>query len=100
MSIISFKNEELELIFKGQDVKGWSYGSIDTTRRRLMTIHSAADFNDFRNLKSLKFQEVKQKVKGYDKSQKLWRVKINLQWSIVFRWKDGDAYDLGIADIH
>lgn len=27
-------------------------------------------------------------------------IRINQQWRICFRWKDGDAYDVAIADYH
>ena len=29
-----------------------------------------------------------------------WSVRINDQWRIVFRWKDGDALDVDIIDYH
>ena len=28
------------------------------------------------------------------------RIRINDQWRIVFRWKDGDAHDVEIDDYH
>jgi proteic killer suppression protein len=29
-----------------------------------------------------------------------WSIRINQQWRIVFRWRDGDAYEVRIADYH
>ena len=29
-----------------------------------------------------------------------WRLRINDQWRIVFRWDDGDALDVDIVDYH
>jgi proteic killer suppression protein len=29
-----------------------------------------------------------------------WSIRINQQWRILFRWADGDAYEVRIADYH
>jgi proteic killer suppression protein len=29
-----------------------------------------------------------------------WSIRINQQWRIVFRWKDGNAADVQITDYH
>ena len=29
-----------------------------------------------------------------------WRIKIDKQWAVVFRWEDGNAYDVSITDYH
>jgi len=30
----------------------------------------------------------------------IFRIRINDQWRICFRWQDGDAYDVEVADYH
>jgi len=39
-----------------------------------------------------------EKLKG--KLEGFWSLRINDQWRIVFRWKDGDALDVDIVDYH
>lgn len=29
-----------------------------------------------------------------------WRIKIDKQWAVIFRWKDGNAFDVDIIDYH
>lgn len=29
-----------------------------------------------------------------------WSLRINKQWRIIFKWKNGDAYDVEIVDYH
>ena len=29
-----------------------------------------------------------------------WSIRINDQWRLCFRWRDGDAYDVAIIDYH
>jgi len=37
-------------------------------------------------------------LKGDRKGQ--WSIRINSQWRLCFRWKDGDANDVEIVDYH
>lgn len=37
-------------------------------------------------------------LKGDRKGQ--WRIRINDQWRICFRWQDGHAWDVEIVDYH
>jgi proteic killer suppression protein len=39
-----------------------------------------------------------EKLKGDRKRQ--YSIRINDRWRVCFRWKDGDAYDVEIADYH
>ena len=38
------------------------------------------------------------KLEG-DRSE-FWLIKIDKQWAVVFRWEDGNAYDVCIIDYH
>jgi len=38
------------------------------------------------------------RLRGHRKGQ--WRIRINDQWRICFRWKDGTALDVEIVDYH
>ncbi|WP_420795318.1 type II toxin-antitoxin system RelE/ParE family toxin [Legionella brunensis] len=29
-----------------------------------------------------------------------WRIKIDKQWAVIFRWENGNAYDVCILDYH
>lgn len=29
-----------------------------------------------------------------------WRIKIDKQWAVIFKWKDGMAFDVDITDYH
>lgn len=29
-----------------------------------------------------------------------WRIKIDTQWAVIFRWENGNAYDVCILDYH
>ena len=39
-----------------------------------------------------------EKLKG--KLSDYWSLRINKQWRIIFKWQDGNAYDVEIVDYH
>ena len=39
-----------------------------------------------------------ERLSGYREGQ--YSIRINDQWRVCFRWSDGDAYDVEIADYH
>lgn len=39
-----------------------------------------------------------EKLSGAREGQ--WSIRVNEQWRICFRWSEGDAYDVEIADYH
>ena len=62
--------------------------------RRLRLLHRASALNDLRvppanHLKALKGDRAGQ-----------YSIRVNDQYRICFRWKDGDAYDVELTDYH
>jgi len=64
------------------------------TRRKLLYLHDAAELKDLRvppgnRLKGLK---------GQDKGKH--SIRINDQWRIIFRWQNGNVFDVAVVDYH
>jgi toxin HigB-1 len=62
--------------------------------RRLATLERATSLADFDGLNSVGLHKLKGDRKEF------WSVKINGPWRLVFRFSDGDAYDVEIVDYH
>jgi toxin HigB-1 len=62
--------------------------------RRLATLARATSLADFDDLSSVGLHKLKGDRKDF------WSVKINGPWRLVFRFSDGDAYDVEIIDYH
>jgi len=62
--------------------------------RKLLILHAAVDINDLRIPPSNHLEQLKGKMKGKHS------IRINDQWRIVFRWVNGNAYEVEIADYH
>lgn len=65
-----------------------------TARRKLVHIHSAISINDLRVPPGNRLELLKGKLKGGHS------IRINDQWRIVFRWHDGNAFEVEITDYH
>lgn len=62
--------------------------------RRLRELNAAGSLNDFDGLNRIGLH----KLKG-DRSS-FWAIRINGPWRLVFRFENGDAYDVEIVNYH
>ena len=62
--------------------------------RKLLILHAASSLDDLKVPPGNRLE----KLKGDRKRQ--YSIRINDRWRVCFRWKDGDAYDVEIADYH
>ncbi|BAZ11158.1 hypothetical protein NIES4071_29840 [Calothrix sp. NIES-4071] len=60
---------------------------------RLEAIDSAVDIEDIK-LPGYNLHELKGDKKG------IWSIKISGNWRIIFRFEDGEAYDIDLVDYH
>lgn len=92
--IKSFGDPETEKIFGGLRAAKLPGQIQQRARLRLIQIHSSTSINDLRIPPGNRLE----KLVG-DRSGE-WSVRINQQWRIVFRWDDGNAYEVRIEDYH
>ena len=57
-------------------------------------IDNAHQLNDLKIPPGNRLEALKGKLKGY------YSIRINDQWRLIFRWLQGDAYELEIIDYH
>lgn len=63
-------------------------------RRKLRMLNSAATLDDLRIPPANRLEALKGDRRGQHS------IRINEQWRVCSRWKDGDAYDVEIVDYH
>ena len=61
---------------------------------RLTQLDAAARIDDLRLPPSNQLEALKGARKGQ------WNIRVNQQWRLCFRFEDGDAFDVEIADYH
>jgi proteic killer suppression protein len=91
--IRSFLDARTQALFNDLDVP--RFRPIErVARRRLLYLHQASRLEDLRVPPGNRLEALKGDRKGQHS------IRINDQWRICFRWKDGDAYDVEITDYH
>jgi toxin HigB-1 len=63
-------------------------------RRKLLYLHDAAQLKDLSVPPGNRLETLRGRWAGFHS------VRINDQWRLVFRWRDGSAHDVAIVDYH
>ena len=95
--IESFANRLAEDLFddrRSKAVLRFPPDLIRVARRKLLYLHDASDIGDLREPPGNRLEALKGALKGFHS------ILINDQWRIVFRWQDGNAYEVQIIDYH
>ncbi|MBI5739998.1 MAG: type II toxin-antitoxin system RelE/ParE family toxin [Nitrospirae bacterium] len=94
--IVSFGDEETELIWRGRFSKKIKLPANlhNIARRKLRMLAAATTLETLRVPPNNRLEI----LKGNREGQR--SIRINDQWRICFRWKDGNTHDVEITDYH
>ena len=92
--IKSFRDKETEKIFNRHYSGKLPQNIQHLARRKLVMMDAAPELKALHVPPGNRLEFLKGKRKGQHS------IPINAQWRICFKWKDGDAYDVEIADYH
>jgi toxin HigB-1 len=92
--IRGFADKETERLFLRQPVKRLPKQLQRLALRKLVLVDSAASLNDLRMPPGNRLE----KLSGHRKGQH--SIRINDHWRVCFRWSQGDAFEVEIADYH
>jgi proteic killer suppression protein len=91
--IKSFRCSDTEKVF--QRKRSRKFGGIQRVAlRKLLVLDASDSLNDLRIPPSNRLE----KLSGGRRGQH--SIRVNEQWRICFRWRNGDAYDVEIVDYH
>ena len=92
--IVSFGNKETEKIWNGIVSKKLPREIQEIARRKLRMINNSIDIVDLRIPPANRLEKLKGNLKEF------YSIRINNQWRIIFKWKNGNAFDIEIIDYH
>jgi proteic killer suppression protein len=92
--IRSFRNRLTEALFQGDFVRGLDLRILQRARERLKYLDAAADLRDLMVPPANQLESLRGDRKGE------YSIRINKQWRICFKWKDGDAFEVEVVDYH
>ena len=95
--IASFADKATADLFHGLDsarVRRWAADVQKAALRKLDMVNAAAALDDLKVPLGNRLEALRGDLKGYHS------IRINDQWRVVFKWKDGAPHDVRIADYH
>jgi len=92
--IRSFGSKETESIWKGIRVRKLPLDIQSTGRRKLRMLNNSQDIQDLRIPPSNRLEKLSGNFKDF------YSIRINKQWRIIFKWSNGNAYEVRIIDYH
>ena len=92
--IRSFKSKETEKLFQRESARRLPPNIQSVALRKLRMLDAATILDDLKIPPANRLETLRGNRKGQHS------IRINNQWRICFRWKDGNAYDVEIVDYH
>lgn len=95
--IVSFGDKTTEEVFHGvrsSRTLRLSPSLLRATVKQLEVLHKAPSLDELFEPPGNRLKALKGDLAG------LWSIRVNSQWRIVFRWTDGSAQDVRLADYH
>lgn len=92
--IVSFGNKDTEKIWEGERVKKLPNEVQEIGRRKLRMLNNAQTTMDLTIPPSNKLEKLKGNLKDY------YSIRVNDQWRIIFKWNNGNAFEVEIVDYH
>jgi proteic killer suppression protein len=92
--IVSFGDRNTQKIWDGEWVKGFSTDIQDTARRKLRMLNNSCDIKDLMIPPSNKLEKLRGNLKDF------YSIRVNDQWRLIFRWENGNAFNVELIDYH
>ena len=92
--IQSFADSDTERLFRREPVRGFPAELQRSMLRKLGLVDAAELLEDLRVPPGNRLEKLRGDRAGQHS------IRVNDQWRICFRWKDGNAYDVDIVDYH
>jgi proteic killer suppression protein len=89
-----FRDKEAEKIFNRQFSAKLPKNIQGVARKKLVILDAAVDLNDLRVPPGNRLEALRGNRKGQHS------IRINDQWRICFKWRNGSAYEVEITDYH
>jgi proteic killer suppression protein len=92
--IKSFGNDAALAAWQGRFAKGIPNDIIKVAARKLLQLDGAQTLDDLRIPPGNRLEALKGGLRGRHS------IRVNDQWRIVFRWHQGNAFEVSIVDYH
>jgi proteic killer suppression protein len=91
--ITSFRHKGLKRLFEDDERKGVNPQHVERIENILGLLHVADKAEDM-NLPTFRLHPLTGDLRGF------WAVTVRANWRIIFRFEDGDVFDVDLIDYH
>ena len=91
--IRSFGDKRTENLFRDQRVREFQ-GIARPAKRKLEMLNAASRLDDLTVPPSNRLEKLRGNLSAY------YSIRINDQWRIIFKWRDGEPYEVCVVDYH
>ena len=91
--IRSFGDKRTAALFEDQVVRVFQ-GIARRAKRKLEAINAASRISDLAVPPSNRLERLRGDLRGF------YSIRINEQWRVIFRWRDGEPHEVRIVDYH
>jgi proteic killer suppression protein len=91
--IASFRHKGLKRFFEADDRKRLPPDMVERIREIMTLLDSVTDIGQM-NVPGFRLHSLKGDLRGF------WSITVRANWRIVFRFEDGDAFDIDFVDYH
>ena len=91
--IRSFGDKDTEALFRDERVHQFA-GTARVAKRKLEAVNAASRLSDLKIPPANRLEKLKGTLKEFHS------IRISDQWRIIFRWLDGEAFEVRIVDYH
>ncbi len=88
-----FRHKGLRRLFQQGDVRGVSPDLLEKLENILFMLNRARRSDDM-NLPGFRLHRLKGDLTGF------WSVTVRANWRVIFRFEEGDVYDVDLIDYH
>ena len=92
--IVSFGEKTTQKIWEGEWVKGFSTNIQEIARRKLRMLNNSFDIKDLMIPPSNRLEKLKGDRKDF------YSIRVNDQWHLIFKWENGNAFNVELIDYH
>jgi proteic killer suppression protein len=94
MAIQTFHHKGLKRLFENDDARGMQAKFADKLRDMLVAIDTANAVEEIGLFPGWRLHRLKGNLADY------WSLTVSSNWRVVFRFEQGEAYDLDLVDYH
>ncbi|MBC8013881.1 MAG: type II toxin-antitoxin system RelE/ParE family toxin [Methyloceanibacter sp.] len=94
MPIQSFRHKGLKRLFEGDDMRAIPASYADKLRDMLVAIDTANAVEEIGLFPGWRLHRLKGNLADY------WSLTVSGNWRVIFRFEQGEAYDLDLVDYH